>query len=146
MSGAGAATGHLANASSLLHSAPAERVRHVGYGAQQGRIAAGRRRARVLLMELLPIQRFAGAANQTFELSLGGSAMTLTLVEVRPLPARPFPGMLRDPFSLLFRSASALMLPQRIYRMTNATVGTLDIFIVPIGRDAAGVTYQAIFN
>ncbi len=98
-------------------------------------------------MELLPIERFAGAANQTFELAIGEASMALTLVEVRPLPLHnAMPGAMRQPFSLTFRSASPVVLPQRIYWMENATMGKLGIFIVPLGRDQAGVTYQAIFN
>jgi hypothetical protein len=98
-------------------------------------------------MDLLPIERFAGAANQTFDLAIGEASMALTLVDVKPLPAtRGAPGMMRQPFSLLFRSASPVVLPQRIYWMQNATMGKLGIFIVPLGRDQAGVTYQAIFN
>ena len=98
-------------------------------------------------MELLPIQRFASVANQTFDLAIGEASMTLTLIDVRPLPIeQAMPGAVRQPFSLLFRSASPVVLPQRIYWMENATMGKLGIFIVPIGRDQAGVTYQAIFN
>ena len=74
--------------------------------------------------------------------------MPLTLVDVKPLPvhARPVPGLMRQPFSLIFRSISQVVLPQRIYWMDNATMGKLGIFIVPVGRDSAGVTYQAVFN
>lgn len=98
-------------------------------------------------MQLLPIQRFAGVANQTFDLAIGEASMTLTLVEVRALPIEnAMPSAVRQPFSLLFRSASPVVLPQRIYWMENATMGKLGIFIVPIGRDQTGVTYQAIFN
>ena len=95
---------------------------------------------------LLPIQRFAAAANQTFDVSLGEAGVTMTLVEVKPLPPHPHPGMLREPFSLLFRCESPVILPQRAYRMKNATVGAHDIFLVPIAREAQGVVYQAVFN
>jgi hypothetical protein len=53
---------------------------------------------------------------------------------------------MRQPFSLLFRSESPVVLPQKIYRMTNATVGPIEIFIVPVARDRQGIVYQAIFN
>lgn len=95
---------------------------------------------------MLSIQNFAGAANQMFELSIGEASMPLTLVEVIPLPARPFPGMLRDPFSLTFKSESAVILPQKQYRLKNADMGSLDVFLVPIGRDVQGILYQAVFN
>ena len=66
--------------------------------------------------------------------------------EARPLPERGFAGVMRAPFSLLFRSASKVLLPQQIYRLKNATLGILDIFLVPVARDKEGIIYQAIFN
>ena len=99
-------------------------------------------------MDLLPLERFASVANQTFDLSIGEASMPLTLVDVKPLPvqARTAPGVTRQPFSLIFRSLSQVILPQRIYWMNNATMGKLGIFIVPVARDQSGVTYQAVFN
>ena len=38
------------------------------------------------------------------------------------------------------------MLPQRIYRMEHNGLGDLSIFVVPVGKNAGGVTYQATFN
>jgi hypothetical protein len=37
-------------------------------------------------------------------------------------------------------------LPQRIYGFENESVGRFDLFIVPIGRGAEGIRYQAAFN
>ena len=97
-------------------------------------------------MSVIQVEDFAKTANTNFELSLGETSMTLTLVDIKPMKAQPFPGMLRQPFSLIFRSATPLVLPQRIYRLTNAATGPMDIFLVPIGRDAQGVSYQAVYN
>src|SRR5580658_8422780 len=92
------------------------------------------------------IQTFAAAANQSFDVAMGEASMPFTLVEVKPLPIQPYPGMMREPFSLTFRSESQVVLPQRIYAMKHANLGRLDIFLVPVGRDKAGVLYQAVFN
>ena len=92
---------------------------------------------------MMELQEFARAAHQEFELSLGESAMTLTLVEVAPLPHG---GGMRQPFSLVFRATSPIVLPQKLYPLSNATIGKLSAFLVPIGRDGAGVLYQAVFN
>lgn len=97
-------------------------------------------------MQLLASADFANQANTTFELWLGDSAMNLTLVDIRPLPAGGFSGAMRHPFSLIFRSAVQQVLPQRIYRLKNATGGVQDVFLVPVARDAQGVTYEAVFN
>jgi hypothetical protein len=101
----------------------------------------GRRR-----LELLSIQTFAGAANQEFALHLGEATIAVTLIEVKPLPPRAVPGAMREPFSLLFKSMSQIILPQKIYRLDNPTIGALDIFLVPVARDGTAVVYQAIFN
>ena len=95
---------------------------------------------------LLPIQRFAAAANETFDVLLGEAAVTMTLVEVKPLPPHPYPGMLREPFSLLFRCASPVILPQKSYHMKNPTVGAHHIFLVPVAKAGPDVMYQAVFN
>lgn len=92
----------------------------------------------------MEIQDFARAANQEFQLSLGETTIVLTLIEVAPLAAHA--GALRQPYSLIFRASSPVVLPQKIYPLTNATLGRIGIFIVPVARDAAGVLYQAVFN
>ena len=70
-----------------------------------------------------------GGVNEGFEVDLGTSAVAMTLVEAKPLPVNPFPGMLRNPFSLLFNSSSPVLLPQRIYKMKNATLGVFEMFM-----------------
>ena len=97
-------------------------------------------------MQFLQTEHFGVRANETFDLSLGETTQTLTLVEVRPLAVQNFSGMVRQPFSLLFRSPSRIALPQRIYRLNNTTMGALDVFLTPVGRDASGVIYEAVFN
>lgn len=97
-------------------------------------------------MQLLTCETFASRAGETFDLTMGDSSLPLTLAEVTPLPAQRFPGMTREPFSLIFRSATPIVLPQKLYRMKNARLGVLDIFLVPIGRDTQGAVYQAVFN
>lgn len=97
-------------------------------------------------MQLLNSADFANQANTTYELWLGDGAMNLTLVDIRPLPTTAHAGSMRQPFSLIFRSSVRHVLPQRTYQLKNAFSGVQDIFLVPVGRDAAGVLYEAIFN
>jgi len=52
----------------------------------------------------------------------------------------------RPPFSLIFIGASDLILPQMIYRLRHDEMGEVSIFLVPIGKDQRGVSYQAVFN
>jgi hypothetical protein len=53
---------------------------------------------------------------------------------------------MRAPFSLLFRSASQPVLPQKLYNLKNEKFGRLEIFRDPEARDRNGVLYQAVFN
>lgn len=97
-------------------------------------------------MQLLSREAFAGRTNEAFDVSMGESSVAMTLVEVQSLNPHPYPGMMREPFSLIFRSGSPVVFPQKTYRLKNATLGALDVFLVPVGRDVQGVLYQAVFN
>jgi hypothetical protein len=95
---------------------------------------------------MLTVESFNPHVNSTFHLGLGESGVDLTLTEAKKQAVFPYPGMMREPFSLIFRSGSPVVLPQRIYPFTHAQMGRLDIFIVPVARDAQGIVYQAVFN
>jgi hypothetical protein len=99
-----------------------------------------------IAMRFLNVADFGGCQNETFDVNLGESTLTLTLVEIRKLKTRPVPGQVRDPFSLIFQSQMHVVLPQKIYNMHNSRIGNLGIFIVPVGRNAHGIFYEALFN
>ncbi len=69
----------------------------------------------------------------------------LRLVTVTTLADTGAPGR-RQPFALYFHGSPDLVLPQATYRLENAVFDPLEIFLVPIGRDAAAVRYEAIFT
>ena len=89
--------------------------------------------------------QFAPCVRQRFEIPASPGPIALELAEVRPLGAAA-PGTAREPFALTFRGAPALRLPQGIYRLENATLGILEIFLVPIASDATASHFEAIFN
>lgn len=70
----------------------------------------------------------------------------LTLAETELLKAYGLKPGMRQPFSLTFLAKDPRVLPQRIYRLEHNGLGALDIFLVPIGKNADGVSYQATFN
>lgn len=72
--------------------------------------------------------------------------MDLELVQVTPLNPEYGKGPREEPFTVLFRGPRSAVLPQRIYRLEHEKMGRLDVFIVPIGPDAQGMRYEAIFN
>jgi hypothetical protein len=97
-------------------------------------------------MQFFRLDHFAGHLNETFKVEIDHVSTPFVLVEVRPLPYRPIAGMVREPFSLLFRNESAVLFPQRTYAMSHDGVGEFGIFLVPIARDRDGFIYQALFN
>lgn len=51
----------------------------------------------------------------------------------------------RQPFALRFRVPVATVLPQQVFPLRHEQLGTLEIFLVPIGQDADSVSYEAVF-
>ena len=49
-------------------------------------------------------------------------------------------------FTLYFKGPGDFYLPQRIYRMEHETLGTLEIFIVPVAVKDNRYEYEAIFS
>ncbi len=97
-------------------------------------------------MRFLQLDDFAGRLNETFTAEIEQTRTLFVLVEARPLQSGAVPRATRAPFSLLFRNQSPVLFPQRTYSMTNATVGSFAIFLVPVARDRDGYLYKAIFN
>lgn len=90
-------------------------------------------------------EHFEACRQQPFVIELdGGGKLPLELVEVYRPGGPPTRG--RQPFSLVFRGPRQPVLPQRIYTVTNETLGRLEIFLVPIGPDGAGLRYEAVFG
>jgi hypothetical protein len=89
-------------------------------------------------------EQFAACLNQDFEIETAGGKFLVQLSEARPVGTRP--ESVREPFSLIFLSPAQLRLPQGIYKMRNATLGEMEIFLVPIGTDQTSSTFEAVFN
>jgi hypothetical protein len=73
----------------------------------------------------------------------------LELIEVTDLgpdPPDEGEGAKRRPFFVIFRGPSEVQLPQGIYDIELADLGTLGLFIVPVGAHQDRVLYQALFN
>lgn len=69
----------------------------------------------------------------------------LTLAEAAPSPWQREEGG-KVAFRLEFTGPAEPLLDQRTYRMQHGELGTIEIFIVPIGRDEKATTYEAIFT
>jgi len=95
-------------------------------------------------MSELTLDTFSPAVGGTFTVGDdSGAQVELLLVEVTPQDAGPHAP--RPPFSLLFQGPADPLLPQATYRFEHASLGVMEIFIVPLGRDEHGTTYEAFF-
>ena len=80
---------------------------------------------------------------EAFAVLVEPAAIELVLESATTLGARPGG---RDPFTLVFRGPREPLLAQHTYALEHADLGVLEIFIVPIARDADGTSYEAIFT
>lgn len=100
-------------------------------------------------MDWLTYDDFAGREGEGFDVTVGKApAVPLVLAEATEgtQPGGRGPeGQERLQFSLVFRGPEGSALPQGIYRLSHAELGELDLFLVPIGRDAEGTRYEAAF-
>jgi hypothetical protein len=76
----------------------------------------------------------------------GLPSIPLTLNEAQALPTRYGLPNTRPPFSLMFLGTDPRVLPQKLYRLEHSEMGVVTLFLVPIAKDALGVTYQSTFN
>ena len=101
-------------------------------------------------MESLDITTFAGRVGEVFRIMLDGTtAIETRLIAAAPAPAGWGSAVRTDgrlPFSLMFRAPPGTRLPQRIYRLEHDELGMLELFLVPIGPDADGMCYEAVFS
>jgi hypothetical protein len=102
------------------------------------------------VLDRLTVDDFRPAVGQTFSLHAeGAGTLQLELVGARTIEPDAPPvdsAGHRTPFALDFRGPTDPVLPQAIYRLDNPSVGTLEIFVVPVGRTDAGTDYEAIFT
>jgi hypothetical protein len=96
---------------------------------------------------LLSASHFRPYVGSRFRLR-ADDVLEVELVEVDEVDSRSGvqPEPARAPFSIVFLGPRDPVLPQRIYGFEHEELGTLDLFLVPIGRDDAGVRYEAVFT
>lgn len=99
------------------------------------------------MLDSLRLETFEPCRGQLFRLHWsGGEPLPLVLAEVNAL-AKPGEGWDRQPFSLLFRHPGERRnLAQGIFKLENETLGELELFLVPLGSDAGGMRYEAVFT
>ncbi|HEV2789808.1 MAG TPA: hypothetical protein VGV69_00735 [Solirubrobacterales bacterium] len=92
----------------------------------------------------LSLETFAPVVGETFTVGgEEGSTVELLLVEATAKDAGPHAP--RPPFSLIFQGPAEPFLPQATYRFEHGSLGEMGIFVVPLGHDEHGASYEAFF-
>jgi hypothetical protein len=97
------------------------------------------------MLDKLTIDSFTPHVGTSFWLLAEDRRIELRLTRASKVMESEAARLNRTPFSLFF--LAPILLPQQIYRLTHdAFAEPLDIFLVPIARDASGFTYEAVFT
>jgi hypothetical protein len=89
---------------------------------------------------------FTPRLGQPFRIRLSAEqSLELTLIEVHTHKYAP-PAQKRRGFSIVFRSNVPGHAPQATYALSHDEMGTLELFLVPIGAREGGMCYEAVFN
>jgi hypothetical protein len=95
------------------------------------------------MLDRLTRRDFAGLAAGALAIEHQGERIALVVVELRDLP----PTAARaEPFAVILGGPASPLLRQGMHPLLHPVHGRLDIFLVPIGRDARQTRYEAIFN
>jgi hypothetical protein len=97
------------------------------------------------MLEQLTLADFKPLEGDELLIRFGDHEQAGTLVQARPVVGGAPQG--REPFSLVVRSGSPdRHWPQGIYTLVHPEHGELDLFMVPIGPDEAGMRYEVTFS
>ena len=97
------------------------------------------------MLDRLTREDFLPRVGETFRVAESGADLVLTEAAGFSVPGAGA-GPRKAPFSLFFRGPKQPVLPQRIWALENEALGHLEIFLVPLGPDAEGMRYEAVFN
>ena len=89
------------------------------------------------------IEDFKPHIGSQFDLQAAGGTIATKLSRVDPAGES---GRKGGAFSLIFAAPRGPWLPQAIYPMRHAALGTMEIFLVPIGPIGEANGYQAVFT
>jgi hypothetical protein len=95
------------------------------------------------MTEVYTFDMFSKELGTRFRMHYGQSETAdLELISAKDISPTP-----RHPqFSLIFLGPESCPISQQIYELEHETLGTMNIFLVPIGKDSRGVEYEAVFN
>jgi hypothetical protein len=96
-----------------------------------------------LSLDMLHYEDYEPHLNSKFTVRLqNDSTMDLELTQVEEKSPSPR----QEQFALTFRAPLDAPLEQQIFNLHHEQLGDGLVFLVPIGKDAEGITYEAVFN
>jgi len=101
------------------------------------------------MLENFTVDTFAPLVGHVFVVYVDTTnVLDLELLEAVPLGGSDSTAAVqgRRPFSLTFRGPRMPVLVQRIYPMGHPTLGSFEVFLVPVGSDEQGMLYELVFN
>lgn len=100
--------------------------------------------------ETITLETFRSRVGTAFAVVFPDGTLELTLGAVEPhgtrAPRADAPDLRTEPFSLVFHGPLRPVLPQRTWSLSHDTLGTLDVFLVPIGPKDGRMLYEAVFS
>lgn len=97
------------------------------------------------MLETVSVQSFLPLVGRPFSFRSGGQELSVTLQAAGEIGGhRGSPS--REPFRLEFIGPLAPVWSQGIYGLSGENLPELEVFFVPIGPNAQGMRYEAIFN
>ncbi len=99
------------------------------------------------MLDKLTQEDFAKHLNQRFQLRSEAGDLQLELIEATAFrtAGTPADGQ-RVPFSVVFRGPKEVPLAQMMHDLEHREMGSLGLFMVPIGPDDQGMLYEVVFN
>ncbi len=97
------------------------------------------------MLDQLTIETFQPLVGSSFWIHVEGRKIELRLTKAMKVMESEAARLKRNPFSLFF--LAPLLLPQQTFHVTHdAFAEPLDIFLVPIGQEPNGYSYEAVFT
>jgi hypothetical protein len=96
------------------------------------------------MLDRLSLQDFSALVGTEVEVSAYGQQALLRVKEAALIKS-PSPRA-TEPFHLVLGAPSTWRMPQGLFRMKHPQLGEIELFVVPIGPDGEGFSYEVIFN
>lgn len=98
------------------------------------------------MIEKLTASDFKELTEQAFKLRHGECPdAEAKLIEVEKLSGQSGPSG-RTPFSLLFACDESTEAVQSVFDLEHEKLGSLEVFLVPVGKDERGLLLEAVFS